>query len=181
MSEAGGTGVDRLRYTRVAIALHWTIAALVIVNLLLGLLHEDFERPVRASMMFFHKSIGMTVLGLTIVRLLWRLGHRPPPMDPAIKRWEKALAHIVHFTFYLLLIGIPMTGWLLSSTGGRDISFFGVVDIPPLPVRGEDAHDIFEERHELLATIMIGLILLHIAGALKHQLQGHRVIGRMAP
>lgn len=170
------------RYSTVAIWLHWIIAALVIINLLLGFYHEEFERPVRAWMMLFHRSIGISVLVLTLARLAWRLAHRPPAFDPALKRWEAGLATLIHWLFYALLIAIPLSGWLLSSTNGKPFSFFGLFQMPILPLRGEDAHELLEELHEIMGKAMIGLILLHVAGALKHHLEGHRhLIGRMAP
>ena len=171
------------RYSSVAIAFHWVIAALIIVNLLLGFFHGDFGRETRSSMMLVHKATGITILALSVARLLWRLGHRPPPFDPVLRRWEAGLAHVIHWLFYALLIAIPLSGWLLSSSSDRPVDFFGLFDIPPLPVsRGDDAHDFLEEAHELLGLSMVGLIVLHVAGALKHHVQGHRhLIGRMAP
>ena len=179
---AAGPG-EGLRYSSVAVALHWAIATLIVANLLLGIFHESFARPVTAWMMFFHKAIGITILALTLVRLAWRAGHRAPPFDPVLKPWERALASLTHWGFYLLLLAIPLTGWMLSSSSNRATSWFGLFDIAPLPVsRSDAAHDLFEELHELLGYAMIVLILLHVAGALKHHLQGHRhLIGRMAP
>ena len=172
-----------VHYSRVAIWLHWIIAGLIVVNLLLGLYHEDFSKPVRASMMFWHKSIGLTVLLLTLARLGWRLGHRPPAFDPVMKPWEMRLASLIHWLFYAFLILIPLSGWLVASTGRAPwTSFYGLFDVPPLPLRGEEAHELMEEVHELFAKGMIGLIVLHVAGALKHHFEGHRhLIGRMAP
>jgi cytochrome b561 len=170
------------RYSTVAIWLHWIIAALVIANLLIGLFHEDFSKPVHDSLMFWHKSFGLTVLILTLARLAWRLGHRPPPFDPVMRPWEVRLATFIHWLFYALLIVIPLTGWLLTSANGRPISFFGLFHVPLLPVRGKEAHDMFKEVHEILGKGMIGVIALHVAGALKHHFEGHRhLIGRMAP
>jgi cytochrome b561 len=174
---------EGMRYSNVAISLHWAIATLLVVNLLLGLFHESFGRPATAWMMFFHKAIGITVLGLTLLRLAWRLGRRPPGFDPVLKPWERVLATLTHWGFYLLLLAIPLTGWMLSSSSNRATNWFGLFEIAPLPVsRSDAAHDLFEEFHELLGYAIIGLILLHVAGALKHHLQGHRhLIGRMAP
>ena len=172
-----------LRYSRVAIWLHWIIAALIVANLLLGFYHEDFSKPVLASMMFWHKSFGLTVLILTVARLAWRLSHRPPAFDPVMMRWEMRLATQTHWLFYLLLVLIPVSGWLVASTGRSPFtSWFGLFDVPPLPLRGKEAHELMEEVHEILAKGMIGLIALHVLGALKHHLQGYRhLIGRMAP
>jgi cytochrome b561 len=174
--------IDIKRYSRTAIWLHWIIAGLIIINLLLGLYHEDFSKPVRASMMFWHRSIGLTVLILSLARLAWRLTHRPPAFDPVLKRWEVGLATLIHWLFYAFLIIVPLSGWLMSSTGGKPISFFGLFDFPSLPVRGRDAHETFKAVHEIFGKAMIGLIVLHVAGALKHHFEGHRhLIGRMAP
>jgi cytochrome b561 len=184
MATAAAIGsLDSARYSRVAILLHWLIAALILVNLYLGLFHEDMSKPVRASMMFYHKSIGLTVLALTMLRLVWRLMHRPPPDDAALKRWEVSLARATHWAFYFLLLAMPLTGWLLVSTGGKATSLFGLLNVPALPVSHADGpHDLFENLHTVFGYAMLALVVLHVAGALKHQLEGHRqVFGRMAP
>ena len=182
-SAAAMTGEAAARYTRTAIILHWVIAALLIANIGLGLLHDSFGKVATPWMMFFHKAIGLSVLALTIARLAWRLTHRPPAFDPVLKSWERGLAHFIHWLFYAMLIAIPLTGWLLSSTGGRETNFFGLLQVPPLPIsRSDAAHDLFEDLHEWLGKGMIGLILLHVAGALKHHFEGRRhLMGRMAP
>ena len=174
---------DPARYSRVAIWLHWIIAALVFLNLAIGFFHEDFDKPVRSAMMNVHKATGLTILALTLARLGWRLGHRPPAFDAVMKRWEVGLARLIHGLFYLLLIVMPFSGWLVVSSSGRATSWFGLFEVAPLPVsRAEDVHEFFEEVHELLAYAALVLIALHVAGALKHHLEGHRhLIGRMAP
>lgn len=176
-------GITGRYYSRVAIVLHWTIAALVLANLYLGLFHDSYAKPVGTMLLRTHKAIGFTVLALTLVRLGWRLAHRPPAFDPVLKRWEAGLAAATHWLFYALLVAVPATGWLLTSSGGKGSGYFGLFTIPPLPVgRGNDAHDAFAALHQYLAYFMILLIVLHVAGALKHHFQGHRqVIGRMAP
>ena len=171
------------RYSRTAVWLHWIIALLIVANLLLGFFREDFDKPVRAAMMSLHKPIGLTILALTFARIAWRLGHRPPPFDPVMKAWERGVARLVHWLFYLLLLALPLSGWMIVSTNNRSTSWFGLFDIPPLPgPRGEDIHEFFEEAHEFLAYAMLVLLALHVGGALKHHLEGHRhLIGRMAP
>jgi cytochrome b561 len=171
---------DLARYSRVAIWLHWIIALL---NLLIGFYREEFDKPVRAALMEVHKATGLTILALTFVRLAWRLGHRPPPFDPVMKAWEATVARLVHWLFYLLLAAMPLTGWMIVSTRGRATSWFGLFDVAPLPFgRGDDIHEFFEEAHEYLAYGMLVLLALHVGGAIKHHLDGHRhLIGRMAP
>jgi cytochrome b561 len=182
-SAAEQLGRDAQRYSSVAIAFHWLIAALIVLNLVLGLFHDDFGREARSSMMFVHKATGITILALSLLRLLWRLGHRPPPPDPVLKRWEAMLAGLVHRLFYLLLIAIPLSGWMLSSSSNRPTDYNGLFEIAPLPVpQTDDIHDALEDTHELLGKLMIALIILHVAGALKHHAQGHRhLTARMAP
>lgn len=176
---------DLARYSRVAVWLHWIIALLIVFNLLLGFYREEFDRPVRSVIMGWHKSIGFTVIALTLARILWRFTHRPPPFDPAMKNWEAGLARLVHGLFYLLLLAIPLSGWLIVSTGERvnPTNFYWLFNIAPLPVApGEDLHELAEEAHELLGYAMLVLLALHVGGAVKHHLEGHRhLIGRMSP
>jgi cytochrome b561 len=176
---------DLARYSRVAIWLHWLIALLIVVNLPLGFFHEDFDKPVRTVMMGWHKSIGLTVIALTLVRILWRFTHRPPPFDPAMRRWEVGMARAVHGLFYVLLLAIPLSGWLIVSAGAKvsPISFYWLFEIGALPVTpGEGLHDLAKEAHEVLGYSMLVLLALHVGGAAKHHLEGHRhLIGRMAP
>jgi cytochrome b561 len=185
MATAAALGsLDTARYSRVAIGLHWIIAALILVNLYLGLFHESASKAAGSRMLFYHKGIGLTVLALTLLRLLWRLSHRPPPYDAAMKKWEVGLARATHWGFYFLLLAVPLTGWLMVSTGTTPTSFFGLFNVPRLPVArgGDEPHDTLSTLHTLFAWAMMALVVLHVAGALKHQLQGHRhIFGRMAP
>lgn len=160
-----GTG---LRYTRVAIALHWTIAVLIITNLTIGLLHESLL----PGTLPLHKSIGMLVLLLSVVRLGWRVGHRPPPLPDSVKRWEKGVSHAVHWIFYALIILIPLSGWIFTSASVKrhPLTFFGLFPLPMFPVPQDKAiSHVWADRHELMAYLLIGLLLLHIAAALKHR------------
>jgi cytochrome b561 len=179
----GAMALEDARYSRVAMWFHWMIAALIILNLALGALHDKFGDSAEAAFIRPHKAIGITILVLSLGRLLWRLTHRPPDFDPVVARWEAGLARLVHGLFYFLMIAIPLSGWLLTSTNGRMTSYFGLFEIAPLPVsRSEDSHEFWEEAHEYLAWVMIALIVLHVAGALKHHLAGHRhLLGRMGP
>ena len=174
---------ELLLYSRGAIWFHWIIAALVVANLLIGFFHEDFDKAARTWMMFFHKSFGLTVLALSLGRLIWRLRHRPPAFDPVLRAWERSLARATQWLFYALMIAIPLTGWLLVSSAGRATSYFGLFEIGALPVaQGDAAKDGWESVHKNLGIAMITLIALHVAGALKHHFEGHKhLIGRMAP
>lgn len=178
-------GTARSTYSRGAIAFHWTIGSLIIVNLFLGLFRESFGDAATAVMMGLHKPIGITVLFLSVGRLAWRLTHRPPPLPATVKPWEKGLAHAVHWTLYALMIGLPLTGWLLVSAGSRKypVDFFGLFRVPYLGVAQDKiASHTYADRHELLGYVMLALVALHIAAALKHHLfDRDDTVVRMAP
>lgn len=163
----------RSTYSRGAIAFHWSIGVLMILNVLGGFFHESFGKGAVPFVMGLHKSTGILILVLTVGRLVWRLTHRPPPLAATIKGWEKGLAHTTHWAFYMLLLALPVTGWLMSSAGGRKypISFYGLFPVPFLPVAQDKvAANSYAERHEILGYIVSALIILHIAAALKHHL-----------
>jgi cytochrome b561 len=160
---------EQARYDAVARSLHWAMAALVLFNLAGGLLHDALEDVVQ--IMPIHKATGILILALTLIRIGWRLAHRPPPLPPLTPRIERIAAHAVHITLYALMLAMPMTGWIMSSAGQNPISFFGLFDVPKFAVTREDpirglAHD----GHGLLGWLMLALAALHIAAALRHHL-----------
>ncbi len=166
------SGATQKRYSNVAIILHWLIAILVIANWRLA---ENAEHTsVQADKMFWmgqHKAIGISILVLSVLRLLWRFWHKPPPFDPHMAGWERKLAHFVHIIFYVLLIGLPVGGWLASSFAGYSISMWGLFDWPLFPVaESKETAKQIAETHGTLGKAMLILILLHVAGALKHSL-----------
>lgn len=167
--------VTRSRYSTVAILFHWSIALLVIANMAIGF--------GLVGAMSTHKAIGITVLVLTVLRIGWRLTHRPPPLPANVPGWQAKAAWVSHALFYVLLIAMPITGWLMVSNSDvlRPLTWFGLFDIPYLtisPAAGDAGHDI----HELLALPFAGLIMLHVAAALKHHLiDRDSVLTRMAP
>jgi len=169
------------RYTGGAIFLHWTIAALVLANLFIGLFHESLLEGM--PLMPLHKSIGVTVLALSVARLGWRLVHRPPPLPEAMARWEKALAKGVHWVFYALLLALPLTGWAFSSNPARPrpVDWFGLFELPLLPVNGAVAAA-SHAAHEMLGLLMTALVLLHVAAALRHHfIRRDHALARIAP
>lgn len=179
------------RYATVAIVLHWTIAAMILVQVMLAGRMED-RTPEAFAVTQLHKSVGITILLLSLVRLTWRLLNPPPPMPATMARWEKLLAAVTHAGFYVVMIGMPLTGWLMVSTSRIEIPtlLYGLVPWPDLP--GTDAlsrearetwRKIGEAGHDLIVKGFYGLIALHVAGALKHQLfsRDEPVLARMAP
>ncbi|GGD88941.1 hypothetical protein GCM10011515_05750 [Tsuneonella deserti] len=155
------------RYSGVAMLLHWLIAVAVIVNWQLAENARDGD-----NLMQLHAATGITILALTVLRILWRLVHRPPPLAPTLHRWERVLAHVTHAVFYILLIALPLLGWIGYSVEGKGIDVFGLLRVGALPVQqgGHDAAEGVFEIHETLGSAMIYLIGLHIVGALKHTL-----------
>jgi len=155
------------RYSAVARALHWIIALLIIANLILGFAHDAL--PSDWKVMPVHKSVGLTVLALTLVRIGWRLTHAVPPLPAEMPGWEKAAAHATHLSFYVLMLVLPLTGWIMSSAGDRPLNWFFLFDVPKFAVTKTDALvGISRASHGPLGFIWAALILIHIAAALRH-------------
>ncbi len=157
------------RYSGVAMLLHWIIAIAVIVNWRLAETAHEGPREAGAALMATHKALGMTILALTLLRLIWGLAHKKPPLASTLKPWERTLARVTHATFYVLLIGLPLGGWIASSLYRAPIDIFGLFAIPTLPTGLNKGlgHTIFEV-HQTGGSIMIYLIALHTLAALKH-------------
>lgn len=115
MSDQPLQTAPNVRYTRVAMWLHWLIALFILFNLALGFFMEDLPPPGRFIVVRAHISAGLTVLALTIVRIAWRLTHRPPPFVQGLRGWERGLAHAVHFGLYAMMLAMPLVGWGLIS------------------------------------------------------------------
>lgn len=172
------------KYTSGAIAFHWVIALLVIVNIGLAILTEDLSKVERGYYMDFHKAVGISILFLSLGRLVWRLTHTPPPLPASTPGWQRMLSKLSHFLFYALIIGLPLGGWLWMSTyPGNLVSYFGLFDVPALPVQGQKAlGDFLHEGHEIGGKVMIGLIVLHLGAVAKHHIiDKHNLLGRMLP
>ncbi len=160
------------RYGWVAIALHWVVAALVIGQWLLGeAMHEWVEdRNLRFVLFQYHKSTGLLILVLAVARILWRL-KEPTPRPPADQPlWQVRLARAVHWALYALILLLPISGWLRVSTAERQlpIMFFDLFEVPKLMGPNKALSEIFEEAHEVMASLILALVLLHVAGALYH-------------
>ena len=156
------------RYSAVAMILHWAIAIGVIVNWQIAERAHELPEAERGAVMYWHFAFGMLILVLTAMRIAWRLFRKPPPMGNHLQPWERALAKITHAIFYVLLIGLPLMGWIGMSGYKYAIDMFGLV-WPVLPVGfGEDTGHEILEVHATLGTAMLFLIVLHVLGALKH-------------
>lgn len=180
IQEAGTTGTPR--YAKVAIWLHWLIGIAVLANIALAMLTEGMPKETHRAAMGVHKALGIAILALTILRIVWRLGHKPPPLPSGTPGWQRPLSKAVHFLFYLLLILLPLSGWVWMSAADRPIDFFGLFTVPNIVGPNESLADMMHDRHELLGLTMLGLAALHILAALKHQFVDRTgLIGRMNP
>ena len=182
---------SRNSYSAPAIVLHWAIAALILTNLYLGLRMAGSSGLVKFQIFQLHKSVGFTILFLSVLRLAWRLIHRAPSYPETMKSWEKRAASAVHWAFYGVMIGLPLTGWIVVSASPTNIPTLLFKKIPfphlgfihSLPMATRRAlEDSVGEVHEALAFITIALVILHVGAALKHQFWNKDgVLYRMAP
>ncbi|HEX5378222.1 MAG TPA: YceI family protein [Phenylobacterium sp.] len=181
----------RDRYSTVAIVLHWLIAGAIVFQVLVAWRMHDLKTPLGFALTQLHKSVGITVLVLSLARLAWRLMNPPPPEPAGLATWERVLSKAVHVLLYAIMIGMPITGWIMVSASRIQIPtlLYGTIPWPHLPIADLPAQarapwrTIGSEGHEWLAFGAYGLILLHVAGALKHQLldRATPVLSRMAP
>lgn len=176
---------DYARFSNPTIILHWLIALLIISNLVLAKVAEGLKEAERGALMGPHMALGIATLLLSVVLVIWRVTHPSPPYPGGMARWEKLLAKTVRTVFYVLIIAIPLSGWLLvSSYNGADgINWFGLFTIPALPVtRTEQMRDYSVFLHKEMGGAMIYLIGLHVLGALKHAyVDKHAYLHRMWP
>ncbi len=188
------SSVNIERYTRVAIILHWLIALAILAQLAGGLwmvdaIKEKESQALAYDVYQWHKAVGLIILTLSLLRLVWRFTHTPPPMPAAMAAWQKCAAHGVHGLLYLLMIAIPILGWAMVSTSpyGLPTMIFGLFEWPHIPWLLDIANktewsEWFEEAHELAAYSMMLLLCVHIGAALQHQLiHKDHLLRRMLP
>jgi cytochrome b561 len=158
------------RYTAPAIALHWLLALALFGMFGMGLYMTGLSMsPTRLKLYNWHKWAGVTVLVLSFLRLAWRLTHRPPAA-PAMPAWQARAAHATHGALYGLFFAVPLAGWAYSSAAGFPVVWFGVLPLPDLVAPNRELAEAIKPVHKILAYTMAAIVLVHIAGALKHQL-----------
>lgn len=176
-------GEPRHRYSTVSLTLHWVTALLVLGQIGLITVAESVSGPERGLWMMLHKSGGMTILVLTLARLGWRAANPAIALPATTPRWQKIAARTTHVLFYVLLLALPLTGWLAGSAAGRGFDWYGLFAFPLLPVEGgRELAGTLMDVHEALPKLLYVLLFLHVAGALKHHF-GDRddVLHRMIP
>jgi cytochrome b561 len=168
-------------YTHTAKALHWLIALMIFAVFPLGLYMHDLKlSPVKLQLYSYHKWAGMTVLLLVIVRLLWRITHRPPALS--LPRLQQIASNAVHHLLYVLMFAIPLSGWLMSSAKGFQTVLFGILPLPDLLAKDKVLGHTLENVHQSLNYLLLLLVAVHIAAALKHHfIDRDQVLTRMLP
>ena len=171
------------RYGVVAQVLHWIIAALIVTQFTLGWVADDLPLGMRRlGLLARHKSFGMTVLMLAVLRLLWRLFNRPPELPAGMSKSQMLLARATHIAFYVLLFAMPFTGWTMSSAKNYSVSWFGLFTWPNLISPNEHAFDLLRSTHHILSDALLAIAILHIFAALKHHFWNKDdVLVRMVP
>ena len=184
MARLDGGGMERrMQYDAVARACHWLTVALVVAIVPVGLVMGDLPRGALQDALFrTHESLGLSVLALTLLRLAWRLAHRPPPPSPALTRLERGASSSVHALLYLVLLAMPVSGYLFVSFRGIELSYFGLFDVPSLVEQAKPASDLALSVHMTLQWVIYALVALHAGAALNHFFRRRDdVLQRMLP
>ena len=174
-------------YTAVAKLLHWVLALALTGIFGVGLYMADLPfSPLRLKLYNWHKWAGITILTLSVLRLLWRFTHRPPPLPTAMAqsmpKWQHWAHEATHYAMYSLFFIVPLLGWAYSSASGFQIVVFGVLPLPDLLSANKELAETIKPLHGLAAWALCALVVLHVAAALKHQfIDRDGLIGRMLP
>ncbi len=172
------------RYDGGAIALHWLMALLIVGAFFLGLTMTDMPgiTPTKLKYYNWHKWIGVTVLALAVLRALWRIAHAAPPLPASIPRWQQQISAATHLLLYMLVFAVPLSGYFYSLAAGFKVVYLGVLPLPVLIDPNPTLKPILKAVHFWLNMGMAGLVLMHIAAALKHHLiDRDNVLLRMLP
>ena len=181
------------RYNRTAIALHWLVAALIVVNVFYGLAGSYADDAHVRPIVDMHKSIGLTVLGLVLLRILWRLSHKPPAMPEHYPWYERLGAHAAHTALYAVILLLPLSGYLHDSAWNgaatHPLILYGFLHFPRMPIiksldpaTKDTLHAVFGAAHVYIGYVLYGLVGLHLAGVVKHHAFDHEPeLSRMLP
>ena len=158
----------------VARAFHWLIALLVLAQFIIGAIAEEMKlTPAKLDLFVWHKSIGVTVLVLALLRLAWRLGNRPPAPPAATPHWERRLAALAHLALYVLIFAVPLSGWWVSDASRVPFKAFFLVPMPDFIATDRALQEAAAEVHEALTMTLLLVVVLHIGAALRHHFLLH--------
>jgi len=175
------------RYSATAMVLHWLLALVIVTMFVVGVYMTDLPfSPQRLKLYNWHKWAGVTFLALTVLRMVWRVTHRPPALPVTVTRnmpdWQTRAYHATHHLIYLLFFAVPLVGWAYSSAAGFPIVWFGQMPLPDLLPVNKELAELIKPLHKLLALALMALAGLHIAAALKHHLVDRDgLLSRMLP
>ena len=163
--------------------LHWLVVLLILVMAWIGLTMGDLPNgPDKIATYALHKSIGITILVLVLLRLGWRLYAGAPAPVPGTPSWQDKIASLTHWALYALLLAMPISGWVVNSSSGFPLQWFGLVNLPAIVGRDQELLELAENMHETLFWILITLVVLHAAAAFYHHLfQRDATLARMLP
>lgn len=161
----------RLRYHRVAIALHWVVGLLLIGQFAFGFWMENVPRntPARGFWINQHKSVGLVIGVLILVRIVWRVRHTPPPPLP-MAAWQRLAASANHIGLYVCMVLMPLSGYLASNVSKHGVKLFNLVALPPWLPESKVAYAILNQTHKVTAVVLATLVVVHVLAVLKHQL-----------
>lgn len=170
-------------YTATAKLLHWLIALMIFGMLGFGFYMTGLDlSPTKLELYSWHKWAGVTVFALVLVRLAWRIGHKPPALPAHMPAIEGVAAHASHHLLYVLMLAIPLSGWLMSSAKGFQTVWFGVLPLPDLLAKDKALGNLLETVHVVLNYTLIAVLLGHVGAALKHHfIDRDDVLTRMLP
>jgi cytochrome b561 len=172
------------RYTGTAMLLHWLIAALIVWGFTLGWVMTDIPgiTPTKLRYVAWHKWIGVTVLALVLVRIVWRATHAAPPLPASMRNWERLAAHVGHAALYVLMVAVPVSGYLFSSAAGVQVVYLGVLPLPVLIDPNPTLKPVLETVHVTLDYVLLAVVIVHLAAVIKHQwFDRQRILARMLP
>jgi cytochrome b561 len=149
--------------------LHWLIAALILAQFVIGNIADEMKlTPAKLDLFVWHKSIGITVLLLAVLRLAWRMGNPPPLPPPGMPGWERRLAGFAHWVIYVLIFAVPLSGWWVSDASRVPFKAFFVLPMPDLIATDRALQETAAEVHEALITVLLIVVIVHVAAALRH-------------
>jgi len=163
--------------------LHWVIVLLIINQWIIAERAEGLPRgPALIETLWWHKSLGITVLFLAVIRLAWRWMNPVPSLEAETRPWERVAAKISHVLLYALIFAVPLTGWMMSSARSFPVSWFGLFQMPDLVSPSPSLYELLRDLHGLLFAALVLVALVHAAGALKHHfIDRNDVLRRMLP